>query len=107
MSVITIRQIFCSFSFLKYLNYDLFLYHTYTLLCRFFQQGVNIYRMKGVLAVKGLSDKYAFQGVHMMLEGAPLEPWGPDQPRTNKLVFIGRKLDRAALEAGFEACLVA
>ena len=65
--------------------------------------------MKGVLAVAGMSDKYAFQGVHMMLEGTPLEPWGanvPDEPRTNKLVFIGRKLDRAALEAGFEACLV-
>ena len=69
-------------------------------------QGVNIYRMKGVLAVQGLAQKYAFQGVHMMLQGAPLEPWEEGASRGNKLVFIGRRLDRAALEAGFAACLV-
>ena len=31
-------------------------------------------------------------------------PWG-DAPRTNKLVFIGRNLDRQALSDGFRACL--
>ena len=29
--------------------------------------------------------------------------WG-DAPRTNKLIFIGKNLDRAALMAGFAAC---
>jgi G3E family GTPase len=33
-------------------------------------------------------------------------PWGPDEPRTNKLVFIGRNLDRAQLLADFKACIV-
>ncbi len=31
-------------------------------------------------------------------------PWGAAEPRANRLVFIGRNLDRAALQAGFEAC---
>ena len=30
-----------------------------------------------------------------------------NEPRVNKMVFIGRKLDCDALEAGFRACLVA
>ena len=32
------------------------------------------------------------------------QPWGAE-PRANKLVFIGRNLDRAELEAGFRRCL--
>jgi hypothetical protein len=31
-------------------------------------------------------------------------PWGK-RPRKNILVFIGRNLDRAALNAGFRGCL--
>ena len=30
--------------------------------------------------------------------------WTPDEPRISKIVFIGRDLDRDALEAGFRAC---
>ena len=36
--------------------------------------------------------------------GEALEPWG-DAPRVNRLVFIGRNLDRDALLASFESCL--
>ena len=70
-------------------------------------QGVNIYRMKGVLAIARLGEKYVFQGVHMMYQGEPLEPWREGEPRVNKLVFIGRRLDREGLNAGFAACVVA
>lgn len=31
--------------------------------------------------------------------------WGPNEPRVNKLVFIGKNLDKEALTAGFEDCL--
>jgi G3E family GTPase len=31
--------------------------------------------------------------------------WQPGEARTNTLIFIGRNLDRAALNAGFHACL--
>ena len=67
-------------------------------------RGPDIYRMKGVLSLKGDPKQFVFQGVHMLIDGRPGRPWGTD-PRTNKLVFIGRKLDRAELEAGFRRCL--
>jgi G3E family GTPase len=44
--------------------------------------------------------------VHMLLDGQADRPWRPDEARSNKLVFIGRNLDRAALERSFRECLV-
>jgi G3E family GTPase len=46
-----------------------------------------------------------FQGVHMLLDGQTDRPWRDGEQRTNRLVFIGRNLDRAELEAGFRSCL--
>ena len=60
--------------------------------------------MKGVISVMGDKNRYVFQGVHMMFDGNADRPWGKEA-RTNKLVFIGRKLDRQALNDGFKACL--
>ena len=67
-------------------------------------RGSDIYRMKGVLSIRNDPKRFVFQGVHMLLDGQPGKPWG-SEPRANKLVFIGRKLDRAELEAGFRRCL--
>jgi len=67
-------------------------------------QGVDIFRMKGVLSLRGEAERLVFQGVHMQLASQPGKPWG-DEPRGNKLVFIGRHLDRAKLEEGFRSCL--
>ena len=67
-------------------------------------KGQDIFRMKGVLAVKGRDVRFVFQGVHMLMDGKPDRPWGND-PRENTLIFIGRNLDRAALNAGFRSCL--
>lgn len=35
-----------------------------------------------------------------------VRPWGPDEKRINRIVFIGRNLDREQLNRSFEACLV-
>ena len=67
-------------------------------------QGPDIFRMKGVLSVRGLDERYVFQAVHMLFDGRPDRPWGNEQ-RHNKMIFIGRNLDRAALEGGFRECL--
>lgn len=67
-------------------------------------KGVDLYRMKGVLAIRGEPRRYVFQGVHMLLDHRPDRPWG-DAPRENRMIFIGRHLDRAALAEGFRACL--
>ena len=68
-------------------------------------KGVDLYRMKGVLAIRGEPRSYVFQGVHMLLDHRPDRPWG-DDPRQNRMIFIGRNLDRSALTGGFLACLV-
>ncbi|KAB8145635.1 GTP-binding protein [Chloroflexia bacterium SDU3-3] len=67
-------------------------------------QGPDIFRMKGVLSIKGQPRRFVFQGVHMLFDGRPDREWG-GEPRANKLIFIGRNLDRAALNEGFVACL--
>ena len=67
-------------------------------------RGQDIFRMKGVLSLKGEDRQYVFHGVHMMFDGRTGGSWGA-APRRNRLVFIGRNLDRAELEAGFESAV--
>ena len=67
-------------------------------------QGMDIYRMKGILSMAGCDDKYVYQGVHMLFTGEVLEPWG-DAPRVNSLIFIGKNLNKEELLASFESCL--
>jgi G3E family GTPase len=67
-------------------------------------RGQDIFRMKGVLNVKGEDRRQVFHGVHMMFDAQAERPWG-SSPRVNNLVFIGRGLDRAELEAGFESAV--
>jgi G3E family GTPase len=69
------------------------------------ERGVDIFRMKGFISLAGETDRFVFQGVHMLFDGQPDRPWG-DQPRRNQLVFIGRNLDEKSMREGFEACLV-
>ena len=66
--------------------------------------GPDIFRMKGVLSIAGMPQRFVFQGVHMLFDGRADKPWG-HEPRQNRLIFIGRNLDAQALEAGFRACL--
>jgi G3E family GTPase len=72
-------------------------------------RGADILRSKGVLCVAGSEERFVFQGVHMQLQlgssaDGAARPWAPGEQRDNRLVFIGRNLDRAALQAGFDAC---
>jgi G3E family GTPase len=67
-------------------------------------QGTDIFRMKGVLSLKGETDRFVFQGVHMLFDGRPDRHWKNDE-RHNQLIFIGRNLDRNQLNEGFRSCL--
>lgn len=40
----------------------------------------------------------------MLFTGETLGPWG-DEPRVNRLIFIGKNLNREELMASFESCL--
>jgi G3E family GTPase len=68
-------------------------------------QGGDIFRSKGILNLSGHPNPYVFQAVHMMVDGSFDERgWGDSS--SSQVVFIGRNLDREALEKGFERCLV-
>ena len=69
------------------------------------QEGPDIFRMKGVLSIKGDRRRFVSQGIHMLFDGRPDRPWGKGEERDNKLIFIGRKLNRTRLEEGFRSCL--
>ncbi len=69
-------------------------------------KGADIFRMKGVLNIKGAPNRVVFQGVHMTFETNSDRPWGNDK-RQNHLVFIGRNLNRQELNEGFRSCVVA
>jgi G3E family GTPase len=68
---------------------------------------VDIFRMKGILAIAGEVERHVFQGVHMLMDIRPYGAWEDGEEHRNKLIFIGRNLDRAELEASFNDCLVA
>ncbi|QIB33281.1 CobW family GTP-binding protein [Ancylobacter pratisalsi] len=68
------------------------------------REGPNILRSKGILAFKNDPERFVFQGVHMILDGDHQRPWRADEAKTSRIVFIGRHLDRKALEQGFLSC---
>ena len=70
------------------------------------EKGVDIFRMKGILNIAGEDERFVFQGVHMLFDGQPDRPWGDDEERRNRMVFIGRDLDRDEIERRFARCVV-
>ncbi len=67
----------------------------------------DLFRYKGVLAVKGMDKKFVFQGVHMLFGGSFSEEiglWKEGEKRECRFVFIGRNLDHEALEKGLMDC---
>eukprot|EP00438_Fugacium_kawagutii_P010873 Skav216257 [mRNA] locus=scaffold20:434518:443445:- [translate_table: standard] len=76
-------------------------------------KGVDLFRYKGVLAVKGMDRKFVFQGVHMLFAGIQDwiggfsdNLWRPDEPRECRFVFIGRNLEKEKLLDQVKACKV-
>jgi G3E family GTPase len=70
------------------------------------EKGTDIFRMKGILNMWGDNRRFVFQGVHMLFDGTPGEPWKDGEARRNRMVFIGRNLDRQDLERRFKECII-
>jgi G3E family GTPase len=70
------------------------------------EKGTEIFRMKGILNINASENRFVFQGVHMLFDGQPDRAWNPGEQRVNKMIFIGRNLDRDELNSRFRACLV-
>jgi G3E family GTPase len=64
----------------------------------------DILRLKGIIQFQNDPERFVIQGVHMLLEGDHQRPWKPDEPRTSRLVFIGRDLPEDVLREGFNRC---
>lgn len=69
------------------------------------EQGPDILRAKGILHFKGKEERFAFQAVHMMADGDYIGPFRAGESKQSRIVFIGRKLDCAQLQRGFESCV--
>lgn len=67
--------------------------------------GIDMLRMKGIIAFEADDDRYVMQGVHMLLEGNHQRPWKPEEARLTRIVFIGRDLPRDIIENGFSKCI--
>ena len=70
----------------------------------FTQYKEEIYRSKGILNFAGNPQRVIFQGVYSSLKFDHGREWGSDTPY-NKIVFIGKGLIGASLEAGIKNCL--
>ena len=70
------------------------------------EKGTEIFRMKGILNIDAFDNRFVFQGVHMLFDGQPDRAWRADEVRVNKMIFIGRNLDRDDLNSRFRECLV-
>ncbi len=65
----------------------------------------KVYRSKGFVAIAGQPNRAIFHGVNNRFHIFWDRPWRPDEGRGSQLVFIGKKLDAAAIERGLRACL--
>jgi|TARA_B100001564_G_scaffold199838_1_gene167983 G3E family GTPase len=71
-------------------------------------KGEDLFRYKGVLSVKGMDEKFVFQGVHMLFSGdysKEIGLWKEGETRECRFVFIGRDLDHKALQDGLMECM--
>jgi G3E family GTPase len=66
--------------------------------------GMDMLRMKGIIAFAGDDDRYVVQGVHMLMEGDHQRSWKDGEERVSRLVFIGRNLPKDIISDGFMKC---
>merc|ERR1711977_191311 len=69
------------------------------------EKGVDLFRSKGVLAVKGMKEKFVFQAIHMLFANSQEGAWADGEERRCRMVFIGKNLDREELTTGFMKCM--
>mmetsp|Transcript_102788 Transcript_102788/g.193255 ORF Transcript_102788/g.193255 Transcript_102788/m.193255 type:complete len:457 (+) Transcript_102788:101-1471(+) len=69
------------------------------------EKGADLFRVRGVLAVKGTKQKLAFQATHNIFASSPEGARAPGEERRCKMVFIGRNLNREELTTRFAACI--
>mmetsp|Transcript_66315 Transcript_66315/g.154041 ORF Transcript_66315/g.154041 Transcript_66315/m.154041 type:complete len:531 (-) Transcript_66315:163-1755(-) len=64
----------------------------------------TIFRIKGILGIKGYHLKRVVHAVMDFHDSDWAGPWKPGEKKVSKIVFIGKALDQAFLRNGFESC---
>lgn len=67
--------------------------------------GKDLLRYKGILYLDNQSERFVFQGVHMLMGATPGKPWRVGETRENVIVFIGRNLPKDVFVEGLKKCL--
>ena len=67
-------------------------------------EGMDVFRAKGILNANNSDKRYIFQSVYMLFEGRFEDPWN-NRSKENKMVFIGRNLNKKRLEKGIQSCI--
>lgn len=66
----------------------------------------SIFRVKGILSIAGKPQKLILQSVRQFFMVDEGTPWEPGEQHYSKLVFIGKKLDRDAIQGYLESFVV-
>lgn len=69
------------------------------------EHGVDTFRYKGVLNIKGVKKRVVFQGIHMLFSSYPDRDWKAGEVPTSEFVVIGRNLDEAWFRQQFADCV--
>lgn len=64
-------------------------------------EGMEIFRLKGVVCVEGSGRKHVIQAVQEIYDMVEVAEWG-EEARVTRLVVIGQGLDREVLQGGLE-----
>eukprot|EP00928_Gymnodinium_smaydae_P020179 TRINITY_DN17801_c0_g1_i2.p1 TRINITY_DN17801_c0_g1~~TRINITY_DN17801_c0_g1_i2.p1 ORF type:complete len:177 (-),score=25.23 TRINITY_DN17801_c0_g1_i2:62-592(-) len=64
----------------------------------------EMYRMKGILDVRGVEEKYIFHAVNCHFGGMPQGAWPENAPKESKAVFIGHGIDHEWIVSGLKYC---
>jgi len=65
----------------------------------------SIIRVKGLLSFEGISRKMIFQAVKSAYTLEEGNFWQNNEERTNKIIFIGRKMDKESIREGIESLI--
>lgn len=69
------------------------------------ERSMEIYRMKGLLAMDGCDQPYILQVVYDTFDITTTQMGWPEGRKTCRLVVIGKFLDETRLAEGFHSCL--
>lgn len=69
------------------------------------EHGVDTFRYKGILNIKGSKKRVVFQGIHMLFAAYPDRDWKQDETPFSEFVVIGRNLDENWFHKQFAACV--